>query len=229
MQERPSAPQIGAEEDKNAVFARVWRRVMGDQPMACPIVWDTGGASPTQAPEAPEGAEPSEEATQEAGTKACALPAPPPGCRPAGDFPREDTMGVLGPGSLDSAPVLQTLLRRELADAREYQQLSRRASGPPARMLAALSGEKKHRAKRLAAAYFLISGVRYWPEGEKCPPMPSYLGTLRRRFAQEQTTMAAYLTGIETTDDPCLRQLFYELAQGAWDHACKVRELVEMA
>ena len=59
--------------------------------------------------------------------------------------------------------------------------------------------------------------------------MPSYLGTLRRRFAQEQTTMAAYLTGIETTDDPCLRQLFYELAQGAWDHACKVRELVEMA
>ena len=72
-------------------------------------------------------------------------------------------MGVLGPGSLDSAPVLQTLLRRELADAREYQQLSRRASGPPARMLAALSGEKKHRAKRLAAAYFLISGVRYWP------------------------------------------------------------------
>ena len=130
-------------------------------------------------------------------------------------------MGVLGPGSLDRAPVLQTLLRRELADAREYQQLSRRASGPPARMLAALSGEKKHRAKRLAAAYFLISGVRYWPEGEKCPPM--------RRFAQEQTTMAAYLTGIETTDDPCLRQLFYELAQGAWDHACKVRELVEMA
>ena len=58
--------------------------------------------------------------------------------------------------------------------------------------------------------------------------MPSYLGTLRRRFAQEQTTMAAYLTGIETTDDPCLRQLFYELAQGAWDHAWKVRELVEM-
>ena len=46
MQERPSAPQMGSEEDKNAVFARVWRRVMGDQPMACPIVWDTGGASP---------------------------------------------------------------------------------------------------------------------------------------------------------------------------------------
>lgn len=226
MQERPSAPQTGAEEDKNAVFARVWRRVMGDQPMACPIVWDTSETSPTQAS---EGAVQAKTEVQEPTQETCALPAPPPGCRPAGDFPREETMGVLGPGSLDSAPVLQTLLRRELADAREYQQLSRRASGPPARMLAALAGEKKRRAKRLAAAYFLISGVRYWPEGEKCPPMPSYLGTLRRRFAQEQATMAAYLTGIETTDDPCLRQLFYDLAQGAWDHACKVRELVELA
>lgn len=88
---------------------------------------------------------------------------------------------------------------------------------------------EKWRAKRMAAAYFLISGVRYWPEGEKCPPMPSYLGTLRRRFAQEQATMAAYRTGIETTEDPCLRQLFYKLAEGAWEHACKVRELVELA
>ena len=78
MQECPSAPQMGAEEDKTPSLRGSGGGVMGDQPMACPIVWDTGGASPTQAPEAPEGAEPSEEATQEAGTKACALPAPPP-------------------------------------------------------------------------------------------------------------------------------------------------------
>ena len=233
MQERPNTPRTGEEEDKNAVFARVWRRVMGEQPMACPIVWEgmpqPDDAPAAQPPAAPEEAAHAETEPQETAPAPCALPAPPPGCRPAGDFPREETLGVLGPGSLDSAPVLQTLLRRELADMREYQQLSRRAGGPPARTLAALAGEKKRRAKRLAAAYFLISGVRYWPEGEKCPPMSSYLGTLRRRFAQEQATMAAYLTGIETTEDPCLRQLFCELAEGAWEHACKVRELVELA
>ena len=228
MQERPSAPQMGAEEDKNAVFARVWRRVMGDQPMACPIVWDTGGASPTQAPEAPEGAEPSEEATQEAGTKACALPAPPPGCRPAGDFPREDTMGVLGPGSLDSAPVLQTLLRRELADAREYQQLSRRAGGPPARMLAALSGEKKHRAKRLAAAYFLISGVRYWPVEQAVVSLDLPLAALlRRRFWEEQEGEAAYRAAAAATADPCLQELYIELAEDENSHAWLLRGILE--
>lgn len=228
MQERPNTPRTGEEEDKNAVFARVWRRVMGEQPMACPIVWE-GMLQPDDAPAAPEEAAHAETEHQETASAPCALPAPPPGCRPAGDFPREETLGVLGPGSLDSAPVLQTLLRRELADAREYRQLSRRAGGPSARELAALAGEKTWRAKRLAAAYFLISGVRYWPEGEKCQPMSSYLGTLRRRFAQEQATMAAYLTGIETTEDPCLRQLFYELAEGAWEHACKIRALVERA
>ena len=121
------------------------------------------------------------------------------------------------------------MIRRELADCREYQTLSRRAGGGPARVLAGLAGEKKRRAKRLSAAYFLISGVRYWPEGEKCPPVTSYLGTLRRRFAQEQATMAAYLTGTETTTDPCLQQLFWEHAREAWDQACKIRTLVEQA
>ena len=139
-------------------------------------------------------------------------------------------MGVPGPGSLDSAPVLQTLLRRELADAREYQQLSRRASGPPARMLAALSGEKKHWGETPGGGVFphlrraLLAGG-----GE----VPAHALVLRHPAPPLRPgaapTMAAYLTGIETTDDPCLRQLFYELAQGAWDHACKVRELVEMA
>ena len=59
--------------------------------------------------------------------------------------------------------------------------------------------------------------------------MTSYLGTLRRRFAQEQATMAAYLTGTETTTDPCLQQLFWEHAREAWDQACKIRTLVEQA
>ena len=97
------------------------------------------------------------------------------------------------------------------------------------RVLATIAADERRHAKRLSTAYFLISGVRYWPEGEKCPPVTSYLGTLRRRFAQEQATMAAYLTGTETTTDPCLQQLFWEHAREAWDQACKIRTLVEQA
>ena len=142
-------------------------------------------------------------------------------------IPQAETAGVLGPGCLECAPLLQSLIRRELADGREYQTLARRASGAPARVLAALAGEKKRRARKVSAAYFLIAGVRYWPEAAPCPPMPSYLGALRRRFGQEQAAMAAYLAGAEATEDPCLRQLFWDHAQENWDQACRVRALVE--
>mgnify|MGYP000886546119 CR=1 FL=1 len=41
------------------------------------------------------------------------------------DFPRDDAQGVLGPQCLDCAPLLQELIRRELADCREYQLFSK--------------------------------------------------------------------------------------------------------
>lgn len=136
-------------------------------------------------------------------------------------------MGVLGPGSLDSAPVLQTLLRRELADAREYQQLSRRGQRPPARMLAALSGEKKHRAKRLAAAYFLISGVRYWPVGAGGGRLTCRCRLLRRHFWEEQEGEAAYRAAAAATADPCLQELYIELAEDENSHIWLLRGILE--
>lgn len=209
-------------EDQKAVFARVWKRVMEDRAEASPVAWeDPQGQPPAEGTQGEEA-----QGTEETG-EAPVLPAR-AARGPRGDFPQEEG-GVLGPSCLDCAPLLQELLRRELADCREYQILARRAGGSPARVLAGLAGEKKRRAKRLSAAYFLISGVRYWPENEKCPPVTSYLGTLRRRFAQEQATMAAYLAGAEGTTDPCLRQLFLELAEESWDQACKIRLLVEQA
>ena len=225
----PNTP-LDREEDKKEIFARVWKRVMGDHTDACPITWEETGGDQAQTTTEQQQTLVTEEAAQtEEKTVLPAPPVPRGGQRLHSDFPRDDAQGVLGPQCLDCAPLLQELIRRELADCREYQTLSRRAGGGPARVLAGLAGEKKRRAKRLSAAYFLISGVRYWPEGEKCPPVTSYLGTLRRRFAQEQATMAAYLTGTETTTDPCLQQLFWEHAREAWDQACKIRTLVEQA
>lgn len=218
MEEAMHAPHLEGAEDKKAVFARVWKRVMNEQTEACPITWEDPEGSQTQAGQ-----------NQESPPRTAALPAPHAARGPHSDFPQQDAAGVLGPSCLDCAPLLQEFIRRELTDCREYQTLSRRAAGTPARVLAGLAGEKKRRAKRLSAAYFLISGVKYWPESEKCPPVTSYLGTLRRRFAQEQATMAAYLAGAESTTDPCLQQLFWELAEEGWDQACKIRLLVEQA
>ena len=185
-----------SEQEKQAIFARVWKRVMAGQEAACPLAWtDPVPQAETAAAPAPAPADPGEGAGQPALPVAC--PAP----QPRGDFPQAETAGVLGPGCLECAPLLQSLIRRELADGREYQTLARRASGAPARVLAALAGEKKRRARKVSA--------------------------LRRRFGQEQAAMAAYLAGAEATEDPCLRQLFWDHAQENWDQACRVRALVE--
>lgn len=210
-------------EDRNAVFERVWRRVMEgrEDPLAQGSLQGEG-APPIQGPEEPNREEEPGMAllpveSQQANRD-----------RSRGDFPPGHG-GVLGAGCLEHAPLLQEMIRRELRDWREYQALARRVGGPQARVFQTLANEEKGHAKRLSAAYFLISGVRYWPEGEKPPAPGSYLGALRRRFGMEQEGVAAYLAGAEATTDPCLRQLFLDHAREEWDHACRIRALVEQA
>lgn len=212
----PNTP-LDREEDKKEIFARVWKRVMGDHTDACPITWEETGGDQAQTTTEQQQTLVTEEAAQtEEKTVLPAPHVPRGGQRLHSDFPRDDAQGVLGPQCLDCAPLLQELIRRELADCGSTRPSP---AGPGAAPPGAggAGWREEAPAKRLSAAYFLISGVRYWPEGEKCPPVTSYLGTLRRRFAQEQATMAAYLTGTETTTDPCLQQLFWEHAREAWD------------
>ena len=217
----------GTPEERDEVFQRVWKRVMEGRP-------DTGGspivlnedrmAEETEAHGSLQGEEETvrETALQPlAGRRAQEE-------RRRSDFPGGQA-GVLGENCLDCVPMLQEMIRHELADWREYQALARRAGGPAAKSLQALANDEKRHAKRLSAAYFLISGVRYWPEGERAAPPVSYLGALRRRFGEEQAGMASYLAGAEATSDPCLRQLFLEHARDEWDHACRIRSLVEQA
>ena len=167
----------GMAQDRKAVFERVWQRVMHsgaaeDVPLeeSLPAVTDPGGEA------------------------APALPAPPPE-PPGGDFPRET--GVLGENCRDYAGLLQSLIREALTGARRYQALARRAGGTPGRVLTALGGEETRRAKELSAACFLITGVRYWPEPDRVPPVKSYLGSLRRLFRREQETVAASLAAVD--------------------------------
>lgn len=212
------APQDQAgEEARQAVFQRVWKRVMEGRsdPEASPILWEDPAPQDPGPREEAQGLQPL--AGQSAGV---------PG--PGSDLPAGPAV-VLGENCLECVPLLQEMIRRELADWRTYQGLARRVNGPQGRVLQALANEEKGHAKRLSAAYFLIAGVRYWPEGEKPAPTTTYLGALRQRFGAEQGAVTAYLAGMEATEDPCLRQLFLQLAQEEWDHACRIRQLVEQA
>lgn len=232
----PSPDQaVRSPEEKNAVFARVWSRVMEGRedsflspcPPLPPQAPQRAGASQSnQASQAAPPADPGEglspvwEAPAVPGTEQPRAP----GSRP--DFPTGQGI-FLGEASRESVPLLQDLLRRALRDSREYQLLARRIGGTQARVFQSLASEKTHQAKALCAACFLISGVRFWPETGKAAPPASYLGALRRRFHLEQEAMAAYLAATETTADPCLRTLFRDCAKAAWDSACRLRTLVE--
>ena len=153
-----------------------------------------------------------------------AVPAPevPALAAPPADRPEEDcppAPGVLGEACLEHAGLLQGLIRGALEGWRTYQALARRTGG----------AEEKRRAKELGAAYFLISGVRCWPDPEKVPVPASYLGALRTLFRREQETVAACLAGAEVVGDPCLRELLVRHARQAWDRSCKIRGLIEGA
>lgn len=209
-----------APEEKNAVFARVWSRVMEGREDSL-----VSPCAPLPPPEAPSPA-PKEQPPQVCETPAMLPPELSGSMGKRSDFPTGQG-SVLSKASQACVPLLQTLLRRALQDSREYQLLARRTGGSPARVLQALASEKLRHAKALSTACFLISGVRYWPETGKAAPPTSYLGALRRRFHWEQETVALYLAAVEETADPCLRDLFLDCAKAAWDSACRLRTLVE--
>lgn len=191
-----------------AAFARVWGRVMPRDRADCPFVVEP----------------------QPADTAGPALPAPPAGgghIRLEGGA--EDGVPCLGPASLSYAPLLQRFIDGSTAQWRLYQSLSRRSGPVYARTLGALAAAEQNHAKRLAAACFLITGIRYWPA--EAPgwhaPAGALPALLRGAFQGEQRSASALLAAAAETADPALRALFLELAEGEAGHAAQIRRLLE--
>lgn len=109
-----------------------------------------------------------------------------------------------------------------------YRHLARRARGADARVLNSMAGEIHRHARKLSAAYFLLTGLRYWPsELLSTPAIPSYWGALRARHQMEQRQEAAYRMAADDWDDPDLLELYAELIE-ACQHRCRqLRTLLE--
>ena len=96
------------------------------------------------------------------------------------------------------------------------------------RVLATIAADERRHAKRLSTAYFLISGVRYWPVDRVPNPSPApFSAALREHFMEEQRGAAAYQTAAAETADPCLHELFLELAGEEDSHAWLLRSVLE--
>ena len=67
-------------------------------------------------------------------------------------------------GGEEAGRLLQALIRGELEAARQYRAMAAGAVERRRRTLSLLASEERGHARRLSAAYLLLSGARYWPE-----------------------------------------------------------------
>lgn len=148
---------------------------------------------------------------------------------PARETPAEETAQgpvLLGEGD-EEGRRLQELVRRALSDASVYQELTRRSRR--ARMeLHELAGRKTRQAKRLSAAYFLMTGVRYWPrETTPVNPPESFFPVLRQQFLAEGRQAGELRRDAQRVEDPWLRELYLSLAEEGDEVVYTLRLIVE--
>lgn len=208
----PGVPDAGLCACDREVFERVWRRVMPEGMEDSPI---------ELRPE-PEGAVSVQEEPRRG-----ELVLPGAAQRTSSQMIQPDTL-CLGQASARYAPLLQEMIDGETEDWRLYQSLARRAVGSGARMLGSMAADERRHVRRLAAAYFLITGERCQAQGQQgSRPVPDLMTGLREQFIQEQRSAAAYQGAAAESGDPCLQQLYRELAQEEEMHARLIRNLLE--
>lgn len=127
-----------------------------------------------------------------------------------------------------------TRLRQQILEALEgwqmYRHLARRTRNSTARILTALAADQHKQARKLATAYFLLTGVRYWPcELLATPVIPSLWGTLRQRHQAELQTELSYRMAMEDMSDPALSELYGELSDSCRSRCRQLRVLLEQS
>ncbi len=146
---------------------------------------------------------------------------------PKGEGAVEVIPPVDSPGEEASARQLQELVLTMLTDASVYRDLARRTR----RSVAAVTGLgrlKTAQARRLGAAYFLMTGVRYWPAGATpVNPPEGFFPALRERFLAEGRLAGTLEVLSAQAPDPDLRELYQDLARETRELTRTIRSIVE--
>ena len=134
----------------------------------------------------------------------------------------------MGSAASEMLEVLTGFIEEELEDRRYLLAMVRQAPSwarPRLRDMAAAEGAQ---AKRLMAAYYLITGECYRPNvsservctGRWCP-------ALRERYHAAACNALNYARAAEGTTDPCLSKLLNELSAGEYSHANELMSMLE--
>ena len=152
-------------------------------------------------------------------TPSTPLPAPPD--------PVPNDPPCLGRASMEFAGLLGEMSESALGAWQVYQGLSRRTQGPPSRHLRALAADQQQSHRQLATVYFLLTGEHVPSLPHTTPPSGPLDGLLREMFLRESRWQRAFEQAAAQPEDPCLRQLFAQLAQRAGDHMDAIRRVLE--
>lgn len=244
MELKVDMPALAGQNVDPAAFQRVWDRVMPGQ--AVPAARGGGDvpdtalpAEPSVPPEvvSPVPEPPAEQPPAEQPPVTPELPPVPdcpaqpvtpscPECPACPETPAESVL-CLGEASLGDSGQLEQLMALARTGMAYAQAMLRRANGSCAKTLSVLVCDHRLAFRRLSAAYFLITGKRYVP---KCPEvkLPATLPlALRQQFVWEQQWEQRNKQAAQNTADPCLKELYLELAQEGAFHAGTIRSLLE--
>lgn len=134
----------------------------------------------------------------------------------------------MGSAAAELTAVLAGFGEDELWAGRNLQALAQQAPAWAAGTLRELAAGHRRQAKRIFAAYYLITGMCYAPTvqssriyvGRWCP-------ALRERYHTAACTALNYERAAESTTDVCLRKLLQELGEASYREAEMLLGLLE--
>lgn len=142
----------------------------------------------------------------------------------------EENPCCMGTAAQEELGVIEGFIEVELADRRTYLAFARQAPSFARGAMRDLANSSAAAAKRLMAAYYLITGTCYRPAvASGRILMGSWCPALRERYHVEACNGMNYLRAGEETTDPCLGRLLKALGEESYRQADQLMALLERA
>ena len=136
----------------------------------------------------------------------------------------------MGTEAVNDLAVVTGFIEDEQSERRQLQALARQSPAWARQTLLTLAAHAAARARRLSAAHYLIIGETYLPA---LATERIYVGkwrpALRERYHSAACAALNYERAADGTPDPCLGDMFRELAADAFESANVVMRLLERA
>ena len=132
-------------------------------------------------------------------------------------------------GVFEAQPFL--VMRYMESGSLEQWQMARllaRRAGTQSRQMSNIAAQLHQQAKQLSTAYFLQSGVRYWPVAQLTRPrMTTYVGGLRQLYQRGQALTEEFHSCRSHAATQDLAQLYAQLAQAGAKRCAQLRQLLD--